>query len=235
MGKNSKFLKINKRINLEIKKVFIFLKNLMKYLLLIYSFRKFFLDLKCFFLIQFKNFDFLRNNFLKKKNLKKFKHSSFILIYEIPNSIKLKQILNLFCQILVFKGKLVDQRTINYRNFLIKKKNFYLHIHRILDFIGDFLNFKKKLKKIFPLISKRSIFEINFIDNVDPYREGFILSIKLDEKSWKPIIYLSGGEKTLSSLAFVFSMQELRPSTWYLFDEIDAALDFKNVNKISEG
>ncbi|XP_026479395.1 structural maintenance of chromosomes protein 4-like [Ctenocephalides felis] len=40
---------------------------------------------------------------------------------------------------------------------------------------------------------------------------------------------LSGGEKTLSSLAFVFAIHHFRPSPMYLMDEIDAALDTRNV------
>jgi len=40
---------------------------------------------------------------------------------------------------------------------------------------------------------------------------------------------LSGGEKTLSSLAFIFALHHFKPTPLYFMDEIDAALDFKNV------
>ena len=75
--------------------------------------------------------------------------------------------------------------------------------------------------------------EVNMIDFTDPFTEGVSLSIKPSQKTWRFISFLSGGEKTLSSLAVVFSIQTLKPSSWYLLDEIDAALDFKNVNKVS--
>jgi structural maintenance of chromosome 4 len=43
------------------------------------------------------------------------------------------------------------------------------------------------------------------------------------------MIKLSGGEKTLSSLAFIFALHHYKPNPLYFMDEIDAALDFKNV------
>lgn len=52
------------------------------------------------------------------------------------------------------------------------------------------------------------------------------------KKSWKQITNLSGGEKTLSSLALVFALHYYRPTPLYVMDEIDAALDFRNVSII---
>ena len=45
---------------------------------------------------------------------------------------------------------------------------------------------------------------------------------------------LSGGEKTLSSLALVFALHYYKPNPLYFMDEIDAALDFKNVKRVGE-
>jgi structural maintenance of chromosome 4 len=43
---------------------------------------------------------------------------------------------------------------------------------------------------------------------------------------------LSGGEKTLSSLALVFALHYYKPNFVYFMDEIDAALDFRNVSTV---
>ena len=58
-------------------------------------------------------------------------------------------------------------------------------------------------------------------------------SVRPPKKSWKVISSLSGGEKTLSSLALVFALHHYKPTPLYVMDEIDAALDFKNVSIVA--
>lgn len=60
----------------------------------------------------------------------------------------------------------------------------------------------------------------------------FLYSVRPPKKTWKKILNLSGGEKTLTSLALVFALHYYKPSPLYVLDEIDAALDFKNVSII---
>ena len=45
---------------------------------------------------------------------------------------------------------------------------------------------------------------------------------------------LSGGEKTLTALAFIFAVQEHQPATFYILDEIDAALDKHNSDRLAK-
>lgn len=61
----------------------------------------------------------------------------------------------------------------------------------------------------------------------------FFFSVRPPKKSWKKIFNLSGGEKTLSSLALVFALHHYKPTPLYFMDEIDAALDFKNVSIVA--
>ena len=45
---------------------------------------------------------------------------------------------------------------------------------------------------------------------------------------------LSGGEKSLTTLAFIFSIQKYIPAPFYAFDEVDMNLDGANVVRIAE-
>lgn len=66
-----------------------------------------------------------------------------------------------------------------------------------------------------------------------PALQGIVFSVRPPKKSWKAIGNLSGGEKTLSSLSLVFALHHVRPTPLYFMDEIDAALDFKNVSIVA--
>ncbi|MBW3011508.1 AAA family ATPase, partial [Candidatus Woesearchaeota archaeon] len=43
-----------------------------------------------------------------------------------------------------------------------------------------------------------------------------------------------GGEKTLTALAFIFAIQEHEPASFYVLDEVDAALDKQNSEKLAQ-
>ena len=45
---------------------------------------------------------------------------------------------------------------------------------------------------------------------------------------------MSGGEKTMTALAFLFAVQEIKPAPFYILDEIDAALDKPNTKKMTQ-
>ncbi|KAH9466146.1 hypothetical protein Pst134EA_000021 [Puccinia striiformis f. sp. tritici] len=107
-----------------------------------------------------------------------------------------------------------------------------LNQQRLEEFMWGFQIISGKLKEMYQMITLGGNAELELVDSLDPFSEGIIFSVMPPKKSWKNISNLSGGEKTLSSLALVFALHAFKPTPLYFMDEIDAALDFRNVSII---
>lgn len=105
-----------------------------------------------------------------------------------------------------------------------------LRKQRLDEFMAGFSIITNKLKEMYQMITLGGDAELELVDSLDPFSEGIVFSVRPPKKSWKNISNLSGGEKTLSSLALVFALHHYKPTPLYVMDEIDAALDFKNVS-----
>lgn len=101
------------------------------------------------------------------------------------------------------------------------------------EFMAGFRAISLRLKELYQLITMGGNAELELVDSLDPFAEGILFSVMPPRKSWKTIANLSGGEKTLSSLALVFALHTYRPTPIYVMDEIDAALDFRNVSIVA--
>lgn len=101
---------------------------------------------------------------------------------------------------------------------------------RLEEFMAGFRVITLKLKEMYQMITLGGDAELELVDSLDPFSEGVVFSVRPSKKSWKNISNLSGGEKTLASLALVFALHHYKPTPLYVMDEIDAALDFKNVS-----
>ena len=99
-----------------------------------------------------------------------------------------------------------------------------------MKFMAGFNVISLRLKEMYQMITLGGDAELELVDSMDPFAEGIVFSVRPPKKSWKNIANLSGGEKTLSSLALVFALHHYKPTPLYVMDEIDAALDFKNVS-----
>jgi chromosome segregation protein len=72
------------------------------------------------------------------------------------------------------------------------------------------------------------------LENPDkPFEGGLILKVKPAHKKALRLEALSGGEKSLASMALIFAIQEFDPSPFYLLDEIDQNLDAVNAEKVA--
>ncbi|MFH1106653.1 MAG: AAA family ATPase [Candidatus Micrarchaeota archaeon] len=74
-----------------------------------------------------------------------------------------------------------------------------------------------------------------FLENENsPFEGGLTIKIELKNKTVKYLELMSGGEKSLIALLFIFSIQSYSPSTIYILDEADAALDQENSRKLAD-
>ncbi|BFM38257.1 chromosome segregation protein SMC [Synechocystis sp. LKSZ1] len=68
----------------------------------------------------------------------------------------------------------------------------------------------------------------------DPFSGGLNLVAHPKGKPVQRLSSMSGGEKSLTALSFIFALQRYRPSPFYGFDEVDMFLDGANVEKLSK-
>ncbi len=67
----------------------------------------------------------------------------------------------------------------------------------------------------------------------DPFDGGLTFAVQPRDKAVHLLSSLSGGEKSLTTLAFIFSIQQYLPAPFYAFDEVDMSLDGSNVERIA--
>ncbi|WP_332448673.1 chromosome segregation protein SMC [Methanoculleus sp.] len=67
----------------------------------------------------------------------------------------------------------------------------------------------------------------------DPFAGGMTFAVQPRDKKVHLLSALSGGEKSLTTLAFIFSIQQYMPAPFYALDEVDMFLDGNNVGRIA--
>ncbi|WP_457624896.1 chromosome segregation protein SMC [Persephonella sp.] len=105
---------------------------------------------------------------------------------------------------------------------------------KIKAFMEVFEAVNKNLGKIFRRLSPGGKAYLEIENEEDPLSGGILLKARPRGKDVKRLEIMSGGEKTLTALAFLFAVQQYRPAPFYYFDEVDAHLDDSNARKIAE-
>lgn len=99
-----------------------------------------------------------------------------------------------------------------------KKKSFI----NTLESVNEFFT------RNFSQLSRKGEVFLELENKKDPFEGGLNILIKVSRGKYFDITSLSGGEKTMVALALIFAIQEYKPYCFYVFDEIDAALDKHN-------
>ncbi|MDL0121471.1 MULTISPECIES: chromosome segregation protein SMC [Halobacterium] len=68
----------------------------------------------------------------------------------------------------------------------------------------------------------------------DPFDGGLTMKAQPGDKPVQRLDAMSGGEKSLTALAFIFAIQRHTPAPFYALDEVDAFLDAVNADRVGE-
>ncbi|HOI18498.1 MAG TPA: chromosome segregation protein SMC [Candidatus Woesearchaeota archaeon] len=134
-----------------------------------------------------------------------------------------------------------------YNKFLDKKKTLESEREEVLKLIKSLEHKKKEkffdifektndnFKKMFSELSTKDSSAYLELENPEsPFEGGMNLKVKISGNRYLDLRSLSGGEKSLTALAFIFSVQEFEPASFYVLDEVDSALDKKNSEKLAQ-
>jgi chromosome segregation protein len=75
--------------------------------------------------------------------------------------------------------------------------------------------------------------ELRLENEEDPFDGGLIIEARPRGKPFARLEAMSGGEKSLTALAFIFALQSVNPAPFYVFDEVDQSLDGSNTELLA--
>ena len=101
-------------------------------------------------------------------------------------------------------------------------------------FMKTFDSANENFQKIFSNLFKKGKAYLHLENPHKPFDNGLNIKVKLTGTRFMDIKSLSGGEKTLTALSFIFAIQEYQPASFYILDEIDAALDKHNSQTLAK-
>ena len=104
-----------------------------------------------------------------------------------------------------------------------KKKTFM----KTLSAINELLT-----RNFMQLSTKGEVF-LDLENKEDPFAAGLGITIRVGKGKYFDVTSLSGGEQTLVALSLIFAIQEYKPYCFYIFDEVDAALDKRNSERLA--
>jgi len=116
-------------------------------------------------------------------------------------------------------------------------------LHKVIDkiikitqerFMQTFSLINEKLKEVFPRLFEGGSAKLVLTEPAKPLETGVELMIHLPGKKLTRLSLLSGGEKALSAIAFIFSIFLIKPASFCLLDEIDAPLDDANIFRFND-
>jgi len=101
-------------------------------------------------------------------------------------------------------------------------------------FLETFELINQKLDEVFPKLFGGGSAKLILQDPNDPLETGVEFMIHPPGKKLTRLSLMSGGEKAMAAIAFIFSIFLIKPTAFCLLDEIDAPLDDANVYRFND-
>ncbi len=100
-------------------------------------------------------------------------------------------------------------------------------------FLESYDKVDKDIREIFSRMTGGNAWlEIQNEDDI--FSSGISYLVQFPNKPKRESTSISGGEKTLAAITFLLALQKLKPSPFYLLDEVDAHLDALNTERLSK-
>jgi len=100
-------------------------------------------------------------------------------------------------------------------------------------FVTTFNQINEKLHEVFPQLFQGGSAKLMMTEPEKPLETGVEFMVHPPGKRLTRLSLLSGGEKALSAIAFIFSIFLIKPAAFCVMDEIDAPLDEANVSRFN--
>ncbi|TSA54863.1 MAG: hypothetical protein D4R44_00765 [Actinobacteria bacterium] len=98
-------------------------------------------------------------------------------------------------------------------------------------FASAFADVRDNFEKLFGMLFPGGLGKLLLTSPNDLLNTGIEVEAKPSGKNVKKLSLLSGGERSLTALAFLFAVFRSRPSPFYVMDEVEAALDDVNLHR----
>ncbi len=102
------------------------------------------------------------------------------------------------------------------------------------QFAKGFADIQREFDKAFKELFGGGKGELSLVEGEDILETGIRIIAQPPGKKLQNMMQLSGGEKSLTAIALLFAIQNLKPSPFCLLDEIEAALDDSNVDRFAK-
>lgn len=100
--------------------------------------------------------------------------------------------------------------------------------------VSAFDALQKALSEVFPRLFGGGRAELSWTDVDNPLESGIDMLVQPPGKRPQPLMTLSGGERALAAVSLLFAIMTVRPSPFFVLDEVDAALDEANVDRFAQ-